>query len=723
MDYTNNYNLVKPAKSQKSWDTLLNDNFDKIDNEIKNTNDKIGDISKLDSINIVDELKNHTSQLADMVTVNVKSFGAKGDNEQDDTQAFKEAIAYLKSAGGGKLLIPIGVYKISDSLLIDFSNLTIEGTEQGNTVLKFYNKYILDCISLKGTAIAPIENIIIKNVTIDFTEQLQKGGTVEEPFLTTPNTSFLYANGIFGRYVSLCTISNCKINDVYGNGIRFWHSSNCTIENNFLYNCSGSNIGTGSGEYDSYGDGICFFRSFHIIVKNNTLINERKFMVHVQPSSCNKDVYGLPCGRSGLEFEYAISNDAPYSDLFISGNEIGNVFENNFVYGYTKGIHLESEVSCSIINNTLIHNHIGLIFTGNNDDSCIISHNTFNNDGVGPAPQSGYHQYYCGIAYTDYGDSKNTQITNNLFYGDGRGVGIGRNYLTISNNIFKTKSRHIFVINDSILSDVVISNNEFTCENFEDTEIISTYDCKNFVIANNKFNNFDTNTFKVGLYGSDMIVTQNIFANVYLSLEGGNPKKIIITNNKFEGNYNKNIINAPSNLYNSDISHNIFEYFDSPIKAIYIQNVYYSNISDNQFILNGQDINSEIQYCIYSANIRECNMNNNTMNCTVDSGTLIRATYAVTNFRCINNRAIPFTANKIIYNNTNGGTSANSIIQHNIGQIIVPGDKPSGIPTSGIWNRGDKRYDIFPTAGGYEGYVCVISGEPGIWKGFGLIQS
>lgn len=65
MDYTNNYNLVKPAKSQKAWDILVNDNFDKIDGEIKNTNDKIGDISQLDSGNVVAELESHASSLAE----------------------------------------------------------------------------------------------------------------------------------------------------------------------------------------------------------------------------------------------------------------------------------------------------------------------------------------------------------------------------------------------------------------------------------------------------------------------------------------------------------------------------------------------------------------------------------------------------------------------------------------------------------------------------------
>jgi hypothetical protein len=48
---------------------------------------------------------------------------------------------------------------------------------------------------------------------------------------------------------------------------------------------------------------------------------------------------------------------------------------------------------------------------------------------------------------------------------------------------------------------------------------------------------------------------------------------------------------------------------------------------------------------------------------------------------------------------------------------------PSGIPTAGTWKVGDKIYNVTPTPGGYEGWVCTTAGTPGTWKGFGLIQA
>jgi hypothetical protein len=49
--------------------------------------------------------------------------------------------------------------------------------------------------------------------------------------------------------------------------------------------------------------------------------------------------------------------------------------------------------------------------------------------------------------------------------------------------------------------------------------------------------------------------------------------------------------------------------------------------------------------------------------------------------------------------------------------------KVSSAPTSGTWDVGNKVTLSTPTASGYIGYVCVVAGTPGTWKGFGAIQS
>lgn len=58
--------------------------------------------------------------------INVKTFGAYGDNSNDDTQAFKNAINFCKNNNIINLFIPQGLYILSDNFKIDFT-LNING--------------------------------------------------------------------------------------------------------------------------------------------------------------------------------------------------------------------------------------------------------------------------------------------------------------------------------------------------------------------------------------------------------------------------------------------------------------------------------------------------------------------------------------------------------------------------------------------------------------------
>lgn len=47
----------------------------------------------------------------------------------------------------------------------------------------------------------------------------------------------------------------------------------------------------------------------------------------------------------------------------------------------------------------------------------------------------------------------------------------------------------------------------------------------------------------------------------------------------------------------------------------------------------------------------------------------------------------------------------------------------AAIPTTGTWYQGDTIFNSTPAAGGYAGWICVTSGTPGAWKGYGLIAT
>lgn len=52
-----------------------------------------------------------------------------------------------------------------------------------------------------------------------------------------------------------------------------------------------------------------------------------------------------------------------------------------------------------------------------------------------------------------------------------------------------------------------------------------------------------------------------------------------------------------------------------------------------------------------------------------------------------------------------------------------PMDSANAVPTSGSWVRGKRLVNSFPSAGGSEGWICVLGGTPGTWKTFGNIAS
>src|SRR5699024_2399562 len=60
-----------------------------------------------------DEHKEVTAQLAQIVTVNVKQMGAKGDGVTDDYEALRSSYNLINQHGGGTLLFPPGTYYIN----------------------------------------------------------------------------------------------------------------------------------------------------------------------------------------------------------------------------------------------------------------------------------------------------------------------------------------------------------------------------------------------------------------------------------------------------------------------------------------------------------------------------------------------------------------------------------------------------------------------------------
>lgn len=75
------------------------------------------------------------------IVTDVTDFGAKGDGFTDDVQAFRNAIAYAASQGGGAIRIPQGTFVIGSILEIDRDGVVLRGSGSGplGTTLYFPN--------------------------------------------------------------------------------------------------------------------------------------------------------------------------------------------------------------------------------------------------------------------------------------------------------------------------------------------------------------------------------------------------------------------------------------------------------------------------------------------------------------------------------------------------------------------------------------------------------
>lgn len=67
--------------------------------------------------------------------VNVQDYGAVGDGVADDTNAIQDAINAVGTSGGGTVYFPAGVYKITDTLFVRYSGVTLIGESEGSTTI------------------------------------------------------------------------------------------------------------------------------------------------------------------------------------------------------------------------------------------------------------------------------------------------------------------------------------------------------------------------------------------------------------------------------------------------------------------------------------------------------------------------------------------------------------------------------------------------------------
>lgn len=140
--------------------------------------------------------------------VNVKNFGAKGDNTADDTAAIQAAINYAINTNKGRVYLPPGLYKISNTLHVgygdSFTSCTLEGDMPKYAAGSSFNGAALivtfsdrQAISVQGARGTVIRNLSIKGLLESYISTNNLGTntcTVDDTLSATWNDASLNAN-------------------------------------------------------------------------------------------------------------------------------------------------------------------------------------------------------------------------------------------------------------------------------------------------------------------------------------------------------------------------------------------------------------------------------------------------------------------------------------------------------------------------------------------------
>lgn len=694
-----NQEAVIYDKSGKGYLFGLAENID-LQEQVDNKIDEMAKDGTLDAL------------LADYLVIcggNAKELGCAGDGVTDDTLALQNAVDQMHTLGINKLVIPSGEFVVSGKIELP-SNFELKGMK--GSVIKYVGMgadedhpyAILPIINIVGTKDLPKTNITVSDITIDCTGQTFKGGrTFEAPANTDPQPASQGLRGININFATNTIVKNCRILDLYGDGIIIDHSHTIIVDGNILNDVGGGNIVSGGPTgWDNFGDGIVSFSSFDVKIINNTVINTRKYL--------SGDSVGYICGRSGLEYEYGLqTNDinTPGQELFVEKSGNGLVLDNNYVYGYTKGIHLESSIKCIITNNTVIHNNIGMM--NSTAGRTVISGNYFNQDDVGPAYQSGYDGYYGGVAVSEYvsqySSANCVEVNNNIFDGDSTGVHIGRDYVSVNNNTFRGHGAAygaVYTIKRDLRGLSVNCNQFFNCGvhfyhtrggNIADNVFDNTTnycvlceECDNTIVSGNEFNHkvtFTSNTFNISIIGNTFYAPSNIDASYTQMLTIAQTAR----NALIEGN-NINLVD------NNDI---VFLKITGSINArIKNNNIRVSSSRTEKVIYlvgGGRDIDIESNVfigCGYKA-------------------TLISCDWDITGFTLINN--ILDEPTSYLYYQTAGGISGQEKIEHNIGNLKIDSKANS---TARLTNKFIQQGDIInryvPDGDNVIAYYCSQGG-------------
>lgn len=299
--------------------------------------------------------------------VSVKDFGAVGDGVTNDGPAFRAAILYIATAGGGTVIAPYATYKISTTVVIpsnvtlDLQNSIIEGPGIGSLTDVFQSGYYSSgsVITNIGTAneshvvthsaiknatinncgiainvfnwiwICEISNVIFNNCTYAIYSSRSWYSRYTNLISRGSASSALNAAYYFDQYTNVEAIESVFASDRAGFGFHF----NAGANGLKLLNCSVE--GGNNGVYVTGETGPMYFDTCYFEDLTGTGIDfdntGYKYQITVDNCFFNNVVTGVKAPTSGGSLIYISENNR-----FIGGTTKVNFSDNYYNYGAVK---------------------------------------------------------------------------------------------------------------------------------------------------------------------------------------------------------------------------------------------------------------------------------------------------------------------------------------------------------------------------------------------------
>ncbi|MFZ4404944.1 MAG: glycosyl hydrolase family 28-related protein, partial [Pseudobdellovibrionaceae bacterium] len=336
---------------------------------------------------------------AEAADVNVRSFGALPNDNNEDSSAIQRAINSLKS--GDRLVLPAGQYLIKQTLDFEnLSNITMDGQNQATLKKSGNIEYLM--------RIYYSNSVTVKGLTFigNTANQILWG---EQGLLLASCKNSSVLNNTFRNFGDAAVRAHTATDD-----IKAINSENIRIANNSFYNIT--QVTTTQAVGGSHGG------TKNIIIENNTF--------------------------EGLRGSIKCASRKPVNLCFIRGNHIKSSLRNAVEIASFSDVTVENNIFENISN--FVMNIYGNeeMYSGYQWGNINIQNNIFRNANSG-----------IRIANTGYGngsqfDLNNIRVVNNIF--DNLGAGYASGAIGLTNNT--NKKMNNVVVNNNFFRNIKASS-------------------------------------------------------------------------------------------------------------------------------------------------------------------------------------------------------------------------------------------------------------------------